>query len=48
MEAVSALQHTDIVWSHVIVTDDARILNIQLQSKQRQSQVKLTMSQTHL
>lgn len=47
MEAVSALQHTDVVWSHVIMTDDARILNIQLQSRQRQSQVQLTMCQTH-
>lgn len=35
VEAVSALQHADVFWTHVIVTDDAGILDIQLQSGQR-------------
>ena len=33
MEAVSAHEHTDVIWTHVLVTDDARILDIQLQSQ---------------
>lgn len=31
VEAVSAHQHKDVIWTHVLVTDDARILQVQLQ-----------------
>lgn len=29
VEAVSALQHADVIWTHVFVTNDARILHVQ-------------------
>lgn len=35
MEAVSALQHADVGWTHVFVTDDAGILHVQLQSRHK-------------
>lgn len=35
MEAVSALQHADVVRAHVIMADDAGVLDMQLQSGQR-------------
>lgn len=31
MEAVSALQHEYFIWTHVVVTDDAGIFNVELQ-----------------
>lgn len=31
VEAVSAHQHKDVIWTHVLVTDNARILQVQLQ-----------------
>lgn len=33
VEAVSALQHADVIGTHVIVTDDAGILHVELQSR---------------
>lgn len=32
MEAVSALQHERVLWTHVLVTDDAGIFSVELQS----------------
>lgn len=31
MEAVSALQHAHVLWTHVLMTDDAGIFNVELQ-----------------
>lgn len=35
MEAVSALQHAHVIWTHVLMADDAGIFNVQLQLAHR-------------
>lgn len=38
VEAVSALQHRRVIRVHVLVADDARILDVQLQKQNRYQQ----------